>query len=390
MRLVVKLIEDLSCSMGRICFLGSALHRRDSRVFGRLCHSLVMAGFQPSLIVCDNEEDEMIDGISIISTGFKTEYRWKRMLFSKKQLYVAALKVDADIYHISEPELISLGMKLKRLGKKVVFDMREGYPEMILSKEYIPGILRRLVYWWLKWYMKKTLKKFDAVFSVTPELQNRLQVQFHCKNSYVVTNYPNMDSNYRLSLDEYLKRDNVVCYIGSIYRISCQEKFFEALERIPKVKYLLAGKFWENYKVELMKLPYWSRIEFIDGFKREELSHIFSRAIISNTLRDFSKTASPNGSLGVIKIFESMEAALPVICSDVPLYREIVKKYNCGICVDPYNVNEIETAVRFLIENKQQAYEMGQNGRTAIIKEYNWNKQFLVYKDVIIKVINNE
>ena len=106
--------------MGRICFLGSALHRRDSRVFGRLCHSLVMAGFQPSLIVCDNEEDEMIDGISIISTGFKTEYRWKRMLFSKKQLYVAALKVDADIYHISEPELISLGMKLKRLVKKRV------------------------------------------------------------------------------------------------------------------------------------------------------------------------------------------------------------------------------------------------------------------------------
>lgn len=46
---------------------------------------------------------------------------------------------------------------------------------------------------------------------------------------------------------------------------------------------------------------------------------------ISNTLRDFSRTGSPNGSFGVLKIFESMEAGLPVLLSDVKCYREIVE-----------------------------------------------------------------
>ena len=45
----------------------------------------------------------------------------------------------------------------------------------------------------------------------------------------------------------------------------------------------------------------------------------------SNTLRDFSRTGSPNGSFGVLKIFESMEAGLPVLLSDVKCYREIVR-----------------------------------------------------------------
>jgi hypothetical protein len=32
-----------------------------------------------------------------------------------------ALELDADIYHLHDPELISIGLKLKKLGKKVIF-----------------------------------------------------------------------------------------------------------------------------------------------------------------------------------------------------------------------------------------------------------------------------
>lgn len=96
--------------------------------------------------------------------------------------------------------------------------------------------------------------------------------------------------------------------------------------------------------------------------------------------RDFE---GRDGSLGVMKIFESMEAALPVLFADVPLYRKINGKYHCGICVDPNNVQSIKEAVEYLVEHKQEAYEMGQRGREAVIKEFCWEQQAKKYIDVI-------
>ena len=71
--------------------------------------------------------------------------------------------------------------------------------------------------------------------------------------------------------------------------------------------------------------------QVINGFKREELPSIINQAVIGNVVRDFSKTGSPNGSSSVIKIYETMEAGVPVILSKVPLYEKMVEKYHCGI-----------------------------------------------------------
>ena len=83
-----------------------------------------------------------------------------------------------------------------------------------------------------------------------------------------------------------------------------------------------------------------------------------------------------------------MEAALPVIFSDVPLYRDLVDRYHCGICADPNDVNSVEKAIRYLVEHREEAYIMGQNGRNAVLKEYNWWTQQKIYNDVLIRLVN--
>ena len=80
-----------------------------------------------------------------------------------------------------------------------------------------------------------------------------------------------------------------------------------------------------------------------------------------------------------------MEAALPIICSDVPLYREIMNEYKCGILVDPTNSDEIANAIKYLIEHKKEAYKMGQEGRRAVIEKYSWNALSKEY----ISIVNN-
>ena len=366
--------------MRHFCFLTGLYTRYDVLMFERQGKSLIHAGYKVTYIVCDNQPNELLDGIEIISTNYIPKNRLDRFLHTKEILFKAALEVNADTYQISDPELISLVRPLKRKGKKVVFNMREYYPDMIKNKHYIPKILRGLASLVYQNIMKMNLKRFDAVFIVTPWILDIVKNKWGVSKSSLLTNFPKVNVNYHLSYEEYLRRENVLCYEGTIYETSRQEKVFEALERLPEVHYILAGKIDEGY-MWIKKLPYWKNVEFIDGFTVKDLKNIFSKSTMANVFRDFGNN---DGSLGVIKIFESMEAALPVLLADVPLYREMVEKYQCGICVDLNEIQQIENAIRFLIENKEEAYKMGQNGRRAVIEEYNWENQARNY----IKILN--
>ncbi len=352
------------------CFITGLYSRYDVLMFERQGKSLVEAGFKVTYIVCDNLPNEIKEGISIVSTGYSPKNRIDRFLNTKKILLEYINRIDADVYQISDPELISLVVPLRRKNKKVIFNLREYYPDMIKSKPYIPKIFRGLVSYFYSQNMRFYLKRYDVVFVVTTWIIDILKDDFKLNNFELLTNFPILNQEYNLTFEEYSDRENVLCYIGTVYKSSKQDKIFQALTNISDIRYLIAGVIDENNDLE--KFEYWKKVEFINGFNYNEMPKIMSKATISNTLRDFGKN---DGSLGVIKIFESMEAALPVLLSDVPLYRAIVDKYRCGICVDINEPKQIENAIRYLIDNKKEAYQMGQNGRRAVIEEFNWGKQ---------------
>lgn len=361
------------------CFVTGLYSRSDSLMIYRQGKSLVHAGYKVTYVVCDELPDEIKEGIHIVSTGYKPSGRINRILSTKRIIKRYIDKVDADVYQISDPELMGLVGYVKRKNKKVVFNLREYYPDLLKRKSYIPGFLKKTISTLYASLMTKHLKRYDAVFAVADWMYEMLKTRHGVTNSYLLTNFPIINNNFVLSKKEYMQRENVVCYIGTIYARSHQEKIFDALTTIPTAKYLLAGRFEDDVNY-VENHPYWSKVEFINGFPRCEMEKIMSRATISNTLRDFM---GRDGSYGVIKIFESMEQALPVLLSDVPLHRHIVEKYKCGLCVEPKDASAIASAIQYLIENKEEAYEMGQRGREAVLKEYNWQKQAEKYIDVI-------
>lgn len=372
--------------MAHICYLTGSYERTDPLMFYRQGLSMKKAGHRVSMVVCDDLPDEIVDGIEIYSTHYKPKNRFEKFLKTKNILRKYAERLDADVYQISDPQNISLVSSFRHKGKAVVFNMREYYPDMLLKKTYIPKQFRKLASFMYLKIMSVYLKRYGAVFTVTPEIVELLRSRIHLSNVNLLANFPIPDKNYCLRKDDYMSRENTIIYEGTIYKISRQEVFLDALFRVKDVNYLLVGRFCEGNN-ELKQHPAWSRVKFIDGFKIEELKGYFAKSTISNTLRDFGKM---DGSLGVIKVFESMEAALPVIYSDVPLYRAIVAKYHCGICADPNSVGSVEKAIRYLVEHKEEAYEMGQNGRRAVLEEYNWEEQFKNYQKVIMDLLKNK
>ena len=130
--------------MIKVCHMTSAHGEEDGRIFQKECTSLAKAGYDVYLV--ERGESREKNGVHIVGVGEIPSSRRKRMTQGAKRVYEAAKALDADIYHFHDPELLPFGLKLKKLGKKVIFDSHENTAESVLEKTWIPKPLRGMIY----------------------------------------------------------------------------------------------------------------------------------------------------------------------------------------------------------------------------------------------------
>jgi len=67
-------------------------------------------------------------------------------------------------------------------------------------------------------------------------------------------------------------------------------------------------------------------------------------------------------------------ASLPVVASNFPLWKEIGGN-RCGITVNPLDPKEIAQAIEYLLTHPEEACQMGENDRRAVVEKYNWEQE---------------
>lgn len=355
----------------KICHVTSGHSRYDVRIFQKECRSLAKKGYDVSLIVNDELEDEIIDGIKIYSTRFKPQNRFQRMLLSIKKMKELVRRVDADIYHLHDSELLLTVNYLKAKHKKVVFDSHEDYLHAIDDKRWIPSVFKKIVKTAYKTYEKKVLKKIDAAIVCYHWTEDRYNL--YCKKVKMVLNFPIIKAE-QAEIDHDLSNRSI-SFAGLISEMWCHREIIEACYELENVTYELAGKLDGEYGESLKQSDGWKIVNYHGVLHPNEVyQKVYARSSIGIALLDYISLCNGNvGNLANTKLFEAMHAGLPIICTNFILWKRIIDEENCGICVDPHNKEEIKQAISKLINNPSLTKKMGENGKRAVIDKYNWN-----------------
>lgn len=356
----------------KVCHFSSVHKIDDIRVSLKECQSLHVAGFKVSLIACVGNDP----GVDFIVHGVPCNGgRVLRMLFRSTTVFRLALKQKADVYHFHDPELLLFGCLIKMItGKIVIFDSHECYREDLLNKEWMPYAIRKPVVWIYGLLEEWSVRYLDLIVAATPYIGERLRAK--ARRCIVVNNYPvaeefNADDS---ETDSYAERRNGVCYIGAISIIRGLVPFLDSIDQLDDgIVVRMAGTFASGEIRDFANNHRnWHRVKFYGQVDRRIIRDILSQSfagIVNFLPAPNHEYSQPN------KLFEYMAAGVPVVCSDFPVWVDIVGRNECGIPVEPSSSNDIACAIRRLFSDKNLAMTMGGNGVKAVREQYSWGCQ---------------
>lgn len=365
-----------------VCHVTSAHSRYDGRIFLKQCSSLAKNNYKVTLLCCDTLDDEVKNKVNIVSINKQFSSLRDRIFDSKRMLKKMCLEINADIYQFHDPDLLSLALYMKRKGKVVIFDSHEDYPSLFLEKQSIPVFLRKCLSSVYSLYEKHVFKKIDGVICVADYQLDR--IKRINSNAVIITNYPIIDNDFKKNKSV----KNTLCFAGGVRADWNHDTVIKAIEDIDDVKYMVAGSYKESYLETLKSYKGFEKAEFLGKLDKKGVKDLYSNSNVGIALCSYRpNTCYKKGSLGNTKIFEYMMYELPVIFTDFDVFKNILKEGKFGIAVNPYSVDEVKDAIKYLIDNPDVALKMVKTGRMLVEKKYNWDTQIPILLSVYKKLV---
>lgn len=359
--------------MERIVHLTSTHFPFDARVFHKECRTLAEAGFDTHLVV-PYESDEIVDEVKVHGVQMPRN-RLERFFRTSIAVVRAGASLNADLYHIHDPELLPFGALLEACGATVVYDAHEDLPANMKARSWIPRRIRGVVSSVVDKVELVLASRMSAIVAATPVIAERFKnLRPHVTQ---VQNFPVLSDLDQVSADlPYLERAPRIAYVGGLTAARGVRQMVKAVGKVEtpvSPSFTIAGHFPScDLEKEVTGMEGWRRVDFRGRVSQEEVFQILNGVRCGVAVMQ----PVPNYiNAQPLKVFEYMAMGIPLVASDFPLWRRIIGEADCGLLVDPEKPNDIAGAIQWVLDHPEEAKLMGERGRVAVEEKYNWNTE---------------
>lgn len=335
---------------------------RDNRIFRKECTGLASAGYEVTLIA-PGSVDYFENSVQILSIG-AFESRLKRMIIGPLRVAARIRALRPAVVHAHDPELIPVLVAIRLASRRVriIYDAHEDLPGQVLSKQYIPKIVRPLVRFFAMGLCRVAGLVSDLVVCATPSIQ----ITFPVGKTILVQNFPWLADFSELprSQPKYS-----ASYVGGLNEIRGGLQLVKAFSDSGKtaISCIAAGSVSEAVAEGLSGVE---TIHHVGNVTAEEVPAVIGDGLVGIVCF----LPAPNHlESQPTKMFEYMAAGRAVVCSDFPLWRRLIDEHKCGVLVDPLDPVAIRNAVTDAAEDPDSALAMGRRARLAFENHFTFD-----------------
>ncbi|MDZ7687767.1 MAG: glycosyltransferase family 4 protein [Halobacteriales archaeon] len=372
-------------------------------------------------VVCKPPSDEPeMDGVKVVEVP---EWSTREPLTSLKnitksltlvdlsrypKLSETVRKKDPDVLHVHNLAELRTGyIVARRYDVPIVADMRELYPESLAAwrrgepKWHLVRPHRFLRSTWrYRRLEKRLLRHVDAIMSESDEAKRHFVEEYGIPESKItpIRNVPDLERLRSYGVrDVGIEGEFVVMYIGNFTPQRELDAAIDAMrhvvDEVPGAKLYLIGDGQEAYisklKQQRDELGLEDSVVFTGWVEFEDLPSYTAASDVSLCLL---QTDNKDSQCAITnKLFQAMAFGTPILITDTEAMRRIVEKEDCGVVAESTEPEEISEKLLELYRNPELADELGENGKEAAEREYNFEKEGVklmkVYESVLGKKI---
>jgi len=308
--------------------------------------------------------------------------------FYKRSLLLN-IEEPSDIYHGHDLHTVPTAYKTaKRTNSKVIYDAHELYTEMSGLKS-----IERKLYTFIE---RKYAPKVNALITVNESIATELKSRYALKEKpSIIFNCPEVSNNIIHTDNDVLREKlnlpsttKIILYQGGFSINRGLFNLIKSAQYISKgvVVFMGWGKIENELKNEVKKLNLEDKVIFTPGVPQNELLNHSKSAEVGVIPYQFvglnNYYTSPN------KLFEYINASVPIAGSDFPELKRVIDKYDIGETFDPEDPKSIAEAVNKILDNSEHQKTLKENTKFAAA-DFTWEKEEKKLLE-IYKILSNE
>ncbi len=363
--------------MKKVAIISTGHPPFDERIFDKLSKSFKKMEKSVFIIVTTQDIDQEVDGILIQGKNLRNNYSNQLQKF---RFILAKLEmISPDLILACEPIPVIIAFIHKLLNRsktqlKIIYDVTEWYPENIYLKRKGINKFFTLITGHLINFIATNLCDYLYVGEETKLMRYRF---YSPKKRYsIISYYPVLDF-YKPSTKSILNKEVIFGFAGVISTSRGLDIFYEILkslkETLPdyELGFILVGRFeLENEKIYLEKFKNLGiRFEYYEWTDYKNFSRLLENVHICLDIRPPNKIYEHSLP---IKIFDYMAIGKCIVASNYEPIRRIFEIADCGILVNPNDINSIVREIIELLKEGEKIVKYGINGRKAVERFFNW------------------